>query len=316
MRKTTVALLVALLFLTPIVSASEADTTPHGSSGFERAEIVTRTIESKDGIEFTVRFDEDRSTLRLTGMNTNGQDVESSGIVVTADGSRIFESTMNISTSETWSRRIDYEPGIDALEKHHSVTVSTFGNYTRFNFTRTVEPNRTEIPTPYISSVKIQNGTIDGEPSSVANVTVVNPSMQTYPTKLMVHTTGTDGSFYAPSVVPGESRTITVELLDDRGSMIAGEARLYAGNFSKGDGAMDQVEFVGQAGAATESWNRSYEPVTGPWDERSYAYENESLDPPTFAEEVSAGLTFGGYPLIYSVGGGLVVLTGLFRRLR
>ncbi len=105
-----------------------------------------------------------------------------------------------------------------SIENKHTVTISTYGNYTTYNFTKEINASATqEIPTPYISNVTVADGTVDGERSAVAYVTLVNPSIRRYPTKLFVHTLGTDGSFYAPSPQPNNSTTVKVELLDERG---------------------------------------------------------------------------------------------------
>jgi hypothetical protein len=132
----------------------------------------------------------------------------------------------------------------------------------------------------------------------------------------MVHTLGTDGSFYGASVAPGGTDTITVELLDERGTQIAGEARLYAGNLSEGDGAMDQVGFVGQAGENTKTWNETYEPIEGPWRSDGYEYRNATYEDETsLAERLSGGHEIFGIPIVYLVSG-LVVGLVLARRIR
>ncbi|NEU56588.1 hypothetical protein FXF75_07420 [Halorussus sp. MSC15.2] len=130
----------------------------------------------------------------------------------------------------------------------------------------------------------------------------------------MVHTTGTDGSYYPASVRPGDSRTITVELLDNRGAKIAGEARLYTGNMTTREGAIDQVEFAGQTRTETRVWNSSYEPVKPTWMDDHYQYHNDSYAR-SRAEKISGGHEVAGVPLAYfavAVFVGLVVL----RRLR
>ncbi|WP_246045749.1 hypothetical protein [Halorussus ruber] len=192
---------------------------------------------------------------------------------------------------------------------------STFGGHTQFNFTRKIDSAESgKIPKPYIEDVTVADGTINGEPSAVAKVTIVNPSKQLYSTKLMVHTVGTEGSYYPASVRPGDSRTITVELLDERGTEIAGEARFYAGNMTTEEGALDQVEFAGKAGEETRVWNTSYEPVRPTWMDDNYEYHNASYER-GIAEKASAGYEIGGVPVIY-VGLALVVGWLVVRKLR
>ncbi|WP_233204252.1 hypothetical protein [Halegenticoccus soli] len=226
----------------------------------------------------------------------------------------MIEKRIDLKGNEKRTFEFNITRGLNVVQTNHTVIVSTYGNHTQFNFTR--EINTTDpgpIPKPEITDVKIANGTIEGEPSTVAEVTVSNPGIQTYSTKLMVHTEGTDGSFYGASVPPGENRTITVELLDERGAKVAGEARLYAGNLSKGDGAMDQVEFVGRANHDTTVWDVAYEPVRAPWRKNHYTYQNESIE--TGADKDSKE-GFSSTQWIYLVAGVVLVALLAARRLR
>ncbi|WP_266076811.1 hypothetical protein [Haladaptatus caseinilyticus] len=159
----------------------------------------------------------------------------------------------------------------------------------------------------------MDNGTIDGEQSAVAYVTVANPSIQTYPTKLFVHTMGTDGSFYPASAPPGETRTIEVELLDQNGTKIAGEARLYTGNLTKRETGVDQVGFVGKAGERTKTWNETFEPARPTWMENHYQYKNDTYAR-SFGEKISGGNELMGIPIAYPLFSLLSVLA-IVRRL-
>ncbi len=203
----------------------------------------------------------------------------SSDIFIRLDGIRVNTLRYKLSPYENQTDQINISKYLKVVQINHTVTVSTYGDYAQFNFTRefdSADPG--PIPTPTITDVEITNGTIDGQPSAVAKVTVSNPGVQRYGTKLMVHTEGTDGSLYPAVVPPGENKTITVELLDERGAKVAGEARLYTGNISERDGSIDQVEFVGQAEKNTTVWNADYQPVSGPWRENHYTYQNDSIE--------------------------------------
>jgi hypothetical protein len=194
------------------------------------------------------------------------------------------------------------------VENSHTTTVSTYGNYTTYNFTKKINASATqEIPTPYIANVTVADGTIDGEPSAVAYVTLVNPSIRRYPTKLFVHTIGTDGSYYTPSPQPKNSTTVKVELLDERGSKIAGEVRLYTGNLTDKQGGLDQVGFVGKADEGTKQWNESFRPVRPTWMNNHYEYENDTYSQ-SFSEKLSANHEIAGIPAFYL---GLAVLAGV-----
>jgi hypothetical protein len=189
-----------------------------------------------------------------------------------------FQRARRISLLESNSWQINITEGLNAADRNHSVTVSTYGDYAQYNFTEEFDPDETdELPVPRITDVEVKNGTVRGEPSTVAMVTVQNPSIQTYGMKLMVFSEATDGSLYPSSAPPGENITVKVELLDPRGELVAGEVRLYSGNLSAGDGGIDQVEFVGRADGETNHWNQSYEPVKGTWRKDNYVYQNESV---------------------------------------
>jgi hypothetical protein len=248
-----------------------------------------RELNGSFGINFTVSFDEDNRVASVTAHN--GLDrTQESVFVINVDDRRLTSKRHNLSPGESESWRINVTEALNAVGHNHTVTISTRGDYVQYNFTEEFDPDETdELPVPRITDVKVENGTIRGEPSTVAMVTVRNPSVQTYGMKLMVFTEGTDGSLYPSSVKPQSNRTLKVELLDPRGELVAGEVRLYSGNLSAGDGGIDQVEFVGRAGEETNHWNRSYEPVKGTWRKDNYIYENESV-PDSDADSLVEGV--------------------------
>ncbi len=231
------------------------------------------------------------------------------------DNRRVYNSNIRLDQNESHTQKISITSGLNVNQVNHTVTFATYGNSTQFNFTRHINSTNPDVvPRPHIANVEVTNGRVKGEPSAVAKVTLVNPSDQIYSTKLFVHTVDTDGSLYPASVRPGDTRTITVELLDERGSKIAGEARLYTGNLTTKEGAMDQVEFAGQAGEDTQVWNTSYEPVRPTWMSNNYQYHNDSYAR-SFGEKISGGHEVGDVPLAY-VGLAFVVGFTAFRKLR
>src|SRR6056297_2570590 len=262
-------------------------------------ERLSKEVESASDVEYTVSLDEKQSVVEIVYKNPTAEKIRFTGYVVRVDEQRLHEENLNLSSGEQRTRRINITDGINVNQDDHTVTFSTFGGHAKFNFTRKIDSaDPGKIPTPYIADVEVTEGTIAGEPSSVANVTLVNPSEQLYSTKLMVHTVGTDGSLYPASVRPGDTRTITVELLDDRGAEIAGEARLYTGNMTTKEDALDQVEFAGQDDEQTQVWNTSYEPVQPTWVDDHYQYQNDSYEQ-GFDEKMSGGYEAGGVPIIY-----------------
>lgn len=312
MRLRKSAALVRLLALVCLLASVQSGVVGAGVSSDAETSAV---VESSGGVEYQISLRADDSTVVIDYENPTEDEIKLGRYVLTVDGQRVYEENFNLSEGERRTKQINITPGINVNEDDHTVTFSTFGGHTQFNFTRELSSaDSGEIPTPYVADVSVTEGTIDGEPSAVANVTLVNPSKQLYSTKLMVHTVGTDGSYYPASVRPGGSRTITVELLDERGTEIAGEARLYEGNMSTREGALDQVEFAGRAGETTRVWNASYEPVRPTWMDDHYRYRNDSYER-GFAEKASSGFEVRGVPIVYV---GLALLVGwlVVRRVR
>ncbi|GAA0202250.1 hypothetical protein GCM10009000_015590 [Halobacterium noricense] len=274
-------------------SGSNASDCPASKEG------TTRAIESFQGVCIESHFENE--TVDLVVSNPTSKYIENSGLLVKIGRHQYYKKLFNISPGESFQREVNITQGLHAFQDNHSVFVSTFGDNTTYNFTREIDAsNSPEVLTPYIKNVTVANGTIDGDKSAVAYVTLANPSIQTYSSKLFVHTLGTEGSFYPVSIRPGGTRTIKVELLDDDGQEIAGEARLYSGNLTESDGGLDQMGFVGTAGEQTETWNESFEPVRPTWMDNHYEYKNKTYAP-SFGEKLSGGYEIGGIPIAYLV---------------
>lgn len=236
--------------------------------------------------------------LQVIVRNPTKEYMQKAGFVVYVDNTRFQQTYFNMSPGQTVEKYVDITRGLSVVKNNHTVTISATGNATSYNFTEEINTSTTKIPTPYIANVTVADGTIDGKPSSVAYVTIVNPSMRRYSTKLFVHTLGTDGSFYVPSPQPHNSTRIKVELLDKEDTKIAGEARLYTGNLTKKSGGIDQVGFAGKAGEETEQWNESFQPVRPTWMSNHYHYTNDTYSQGP-AEKLSGNQEVGGIPIIY-----------------
>lgn len=246
-------------------------------SGISTNEVHQETVISEWGVEYTLTFFEGNLTVVVRGENPT-DDWQYAGYVVEVDGRVQYNPQVNLSREGSFRHKFKISESLDILSPHHSIYFSTFGADTRFNFTKEIDyRNSTRFPKPQITNVTIANGTVDGEPSTVAYVTVSNPTNQLYSMKLLVHTRETQGGLYGGSTPEYTNRTVKVELLEERGSTVAGEIRLYVGEPSEREGGLDQVEFVGRPDGETSVYNRSYEPATGPWAEDSYAYRNESV---------------------------------------
>lgn len=308
--------IVRCIVITALVaSLSVSGAVGAGSEGPPSDQRGEETVQSSYGIEYRISVYEANSTAVVEARNPTGRPVPVAGYILRVDDQRVHDLNLELSVGEDHVEKIDLTSGLNVNQDNHTVVFSTYGVSAEFNFTRSIDSSDPdEVPRPHISNVTIVDGTIDGEPSAVAKVTLVNPSDQLYSTKLVVHTGGTDGSLYPASVRSGDTRTIKVELLDDRGSKIAGEARLYTGSMATEAGAMDQVEFEGRAGEGTEVWDTAYEPIRPTWVDDSYRYKNGSYGR-RFDERLSRGERVGGVPAVYPVAAVLVGLYAL-RKLR
>ncbi|WP_232820506.1 hypothetical protein [Halorussus litoreus] len=271
------------------------------TAGVSEGPTEKRTIVDSDGVVFNVTFSGPDSRVQIEAKNPTKWDDELTGYIIRVDGQRVQNQDIRLDQGEQRTDTVNITPGINVNEDNHTVTFYTYGNSTQFNFTREIDSTDSgDVPTLYIADVELTTGTVKGKESTVANVTLVNPSKQLYSTKLMVHTVGTDGSLYPASVRAESSRTITVELLDDRDDEIAGEARLYSGNLTTEEGAMDQVEFAGEVDSETDVWNTSYDPVKPTWMGDNYQYHNASYSP-GLDEKLSGGQKIEGIPAVYFV---------------
>ncbi|WP_423745163.1 hypothetical protein V5735_03825 (plasmid) [Haladaptatus sp. SPP-AMP-3] len=300
----TIVLVVVFSISIPTVDANSADNGSPECHVSNTSEM--RIVQSPRGV--CVKSSLKNNIVHISVKNPLSRTLQNAGFVVYVDNTRFRRYFSTIYSGELVNKNVNITTGLDTTKDRHTATVSTVGNHTTYSFTEKINASATdEIPTPYIANVTVADGTIDGEPSAVAYVTLVNPSMRRYPTKLFVHTTGTDGSFYAPSPQPNNSTTVKVELLDKRGTKIAGEARLYTGNLTKKQGGLDQVGFVGKAGEDTQQWNESFQSVRPTWMNNHYQYENDTYSQ-SFGEKLSENRKVGGVPVVYL---GLVVLVGL-----
>jgi len=273
--------------------------------------LTEKQLSSSGGVEHEIKFIKENNILIIDTYNPTDWENKISGYVISVDNQRVYDKDLRLDSNESHTERVNLTPGINVNQDNHTVTFSTYGNHTQFNFTREIDSSDPgTVPTPKITDVEVTSGTVEGQESVVANVTLANPSEQLYSTKLMVHTVGTDGSLYPASVRPGDTRTITVELLDEPGAEIAGEARLYTGNMSTDEGAIDQVEFAGAVEGGTSVWDTSYEPVRPTWMDDNYEYENASYER-SIGAKLSRGHEVGGVPVAYLVAALVVGIVGL-----
>jgi hypothetical protein len=278
-------------------------------------DVKTANLTTSDGLTFTVRLDLDTLTAHVEITNpTSKQQRAILKLVLDKQGRHTIDEQLPPGQTET--EALDIRGSIDSLRDIHNVSISTFGNATTLSFHHDVNLSDPEqVPIPQITNVTVANGTIQGNASTVAYVRVTNPTNQLYSMKLMVHSLETGGGWYPASVNRSDSRTIKAVLFEDRGTRVAGEARLYINEPSNASGALDQVEFVGRAGEPTQVYNRSYQPVRGPWTDDPYQYENESLAPDD-TDTIPGTDRLPDLPRVAYGIGALIVVAGVLLRRR
>lgn len=297
---------VVVLLLASVTVGVGAGTDAGRQDGEKPIEVT-----SSDDIVYNIDFYKEQSIVVIKYQSISQYDV-ATGYSLEIDDQTINQSRLSIDEGETGKRTINITSGINVNQDDHSIRFSTYGNSTYLNFTREIDSANTgQVPVTHIENVTVRDGKYRGQPATVADITLANPSDQIYSTKLFVHTTETDGRHKAASVRPGDTRTITVKLNEKPGTKVAGEARLFTGNLTQKEGAFDQIEFVGQAGGETSTWDRSYDPVKPTWMDDHYRYENDSVRQ-SFGERVSGGHEIQNVPIAYLavafLGAALVVL--------
>ncbi|MFC5973240.1 hypothetical protein ACFPYI_18060 [Halomarina salina] len=315
MRTLGTMLVVSLLLFSTI---GQSALIVQGQTSDVSDNLEIKKMTSMTGVDFYLAFNDTSHNLQINATNPTNRTL-STGIIIDGDNSTVLDEEMTLSPHENWSTSVNTNSSLDALRTNHVVRASTYGSTRAFEFEYDIDPEHSSVvPTPYIEETEISQAMIDGEQSTVVNVTVVNPSDQQYPTKLMVHTQGTDGSFYAAIVPTGESETVTVELLDDADSTIVGEARLYVDQFNQSDGGIDQVGFEGRVDGETVQWNESYAAVEGPWSDDPYQYQNASVGNSGISDGIDTDSEVRGVPLVVIVAaiGVLSVALLIGRRVR
>ena len=157
--------LVLSLVIVPVGSANQTDTSQkvcHLSNSGD-----TRVIQSFGGLCVKSHFSDNVITVNIS--NPTDKYISVTGILVQVDGEDILDDNFDIRPSENINKNIYITRGMNVLKYNHTTTVSTYGDSTTYNFTEKINATTTtKVPTPYISNIRVADGTIDGKPSSVS----------------------------------------------------------------------------------------------------------------------------------------------------
>lgn len=298
MRGLYAAILIAVLLL--------------GTGGVVAESNETKQYTHPMGVEYGITFSENIERMEVIVTNPTERELPASFHV---EVDTWYSKGVNFEISPGEERVFTYNltEGIDFMRDEHSIRFIGGPESVYFNFTKEIDPvNTTEYPTPEITDITLENGTFRNEQRTFINVSAYNPSGRSMTLVIRAHTLETTGFYGLIQFSPHSSSTETIILNEKPGELVAGEVRMYTGNFSEGDGALDQVEIKGRSGEETQWSHEEYETVVAPWEDEDdhYVYENESVH----REKIGAPETLKESPVAW-IAGVLVLLFG-FRRVQ
>lgn len=280
-------------------------------SGIAIAEgTETQQYTDRWGIEYTIEFDRMDETILVTVNNPTGEESPSSFRVVMDDGYSVYER-FELRPKESRSFSYDFTQAVDVTRYNHSVRFNAGPDPLWFNYTKSIDPSTTkEYPVPEITGVSVETTQYRGEERSIINVTGHNPSSRFWTLTIRAHTFETNGHYGIIQFSPHNSSYEQIILNEKPGELVGGEVRMYYGNFSEADGAVDQVEIKGKSTGEVSWSHEEYEPVVPPWEDEDdyYVYENKSVH----REKIGAPETIEESPVAWIVGAVLLVF-GLSR---
>lgn len=283
-----------------------------GTGGVTAESNETKYYTHPMGVEYVVTFNEDTENITVRVSNPTERELPAAFRVDVDERYSKWEP-LELSPGKDRVYTYDLSEGVDFMRDEHTVRFVGGPDALYFNFTEKIDPvNTTEYPTPEITDISLENGTFRNEQRTFINVSAHNPSGRSMTLAIRAHTLETTG-FYGLLHLPAHSSSNETIVLNEKpGELVAGEVRMYTGNFSEGDGALDQVEIKGRVGEETQWSHEEYETVVAPWEDEDdhYVYENESVH----REKIGAPETLKESPVAWVVGA-LMVLFG-FRRVQ
>ncbi|MEE6210480.1 hypothetical protein U3A55_09950 [Salarchaeum sp. III] len=256
--------LLAILVVAVLTTGVHAASTP--------TEVDTKTFDSLMGAEYTVSFGESTKQLRVDIENPTDRTLNTT-YSFDVDGWEYSRSTFTLKPDESRHQAYNITDGIRVEQDVHSIHLVTAGGSAQFEFNRTYSTlNPANVPVPKITDIEVDTGTARGNESTVAYVTVENPSKNVYVSHVVGYTQETAATSSMANPLPGTSETVTLELLEPIGSEVQGEIRLFMGQPNETEGALEQVEFSGAAGSETEYEQEVYEPFSLDGPNGGYSY--------------------------------------------
>lgn len=296
MRGIYVSLLIVVLLVSSGGVAAESNETKH----------YTHPI----GVEYSVRFIEETERITVTASNPTQRELPAS-FHVEMDTWYSKREAFELSPGEERVFAFDLTEGVDFMRDDHSVKFIGGPESLHFNFTKEIDPISTnEYPTPEITDISLVTGSYQNGQRTLIDVTGYNPSGRSMTLVIRAHTLETTGFYGLIQFSPHSSSNETIILNEKPGELVAGEVRMYTGNFSAGDGALDQVEIKGRSGEETRWSHEEYETVVAPWEDENdhYVYENESVH----REKIGAPESVRESPVAW-LAGAVLLLVGYTR---
>lgn len=277
--------------------------------------IATQPSETKHTewgtIEYAVTYDFDEEEISIQVTN-NGSKTESDYFYLIVDKLYKHREAFTLESGETRSYSFSISKGLNIAKDKHRVRFEGSDTPLWFNFTKDIDPTSTEeYPVPRITNISLKANVQNGETLTRIHVVAYNPAGRYWTPVIRAHTLDSTGHYGILSMAPHSHGNASIILNESAGELISGEVRMYAGNFSSGDGAFDQVEILGRSSGSVEWSHEEYEVVKAPWEtDDYYVYENKS----THRQKIGAPETAAESPVVWAVA--IVALLVVVRKIR
>jgi len=270
------------------------------------------TMTDSSGIEYTPTFNETTDTLTIVIENSE-QEERRFAFSVQVDSQYSFRQVEAISPGERIELQFNLSKGIDLTRDFHNVNFDIGADSVNFSFARDIEPaSTTRYAIPQITDVRLENTTHNGQSRTKMVLSGYNPTARGWIFYVAAHTLETNGNYAGFYFPPNGYGNATIVLQESAGEYVAGEVRLFEGNFTSRDYAFDQIEVYGRSGENATWVREDYEVVNPPSSDDPYTYENNSA----YREKIGSPQTVWESPVFWVLAVALVAVIARFLKRR
>ncbi|GAA0288101.1 hypothetical protein [Halobacterium noricense] len=294
-----ILLVVLVLALTAVPPATALPTEQSESpcGGTKEYKVVDREERFNLHIIYLVGFLEEDNRVCVEVKNKG--EIEYPGeFGLWVDGDGFSPEMPDLESGESKSVSRDVTKYLDTTQDNHSVRVVVSGQRFTFNFTHHLNASSPEIPTPYVSDVRVVRSSDSTELVS----TVHNPGERAYALHVRTETFETDNEFEIGAPQPGNSSDFKFKLDEDPDDVIAGKVMVY-NDTGQPEGKFDQKEFIAKPNETANAWDDHFEQVPGGTVESDYNNETARQYREGYVDDEALS------PLERRAGAALIVLT-------